>query len=464
MVVAHGRAVPSRIAFYGAGVTPFADLHVPTTYDDALAQLYSRIPTVIKPGLERIQAVCAAMGNPETNAPIIHIVGTNGKTSTTLMTATLLEAFNLTVGSFTSPHLQSITERLRVNGEPIPQADFLRISQLASPFLATADAGPHGTVSFFEAITALAWLYFADVPVNVAVVEAGMGGRWDATNVGFSEVVIITPIAMDHPELGATLVDKANEKAGVIDPESTVICAPQAPEVMQIIRDRCKAVNANLKVYGEDFELAGREQAVGGQLIDIKGVASEVTEIFLPLLGHHQAMNAALVYAAVEALFGFEAELNPEVVREGFAQAKSPGRLERIYRDDQPLVLLDGAHNPAGMQTLATALKQDFSFERIIVLLGMLDDKDIEASVALLKDLATSVVVVPPPSSRAGDPARILAALAANEIPFQEALDVPAGLAMATNQTRSEHRDVIVVAGSLYLVGAVRDLLAVAPS
>lgn len=442
----------------------FDDLHVPTTYDDAVAQLYARKPTIMKPGLERIRAVCDVMDNPETNAPIVHVVGTNGKTSTTLMAAKLLQAFNLTVGSFTSPHLQAPNERIRINGEPISDDDFLRISQLASPFLAAVDQGEYGTVSFFETMTAMAWLYFADVPVSVAVMEAGMGGVWDATNVGFSEIVIITPIAMDHPELGDTLAKKAVEKAGVIDPESTVICAPQEPEVMEVIRARCAEVNANLKVYGEDFELAGREQAVGGQLIDIKGVASEVTEIFLPLLGHHQAMNAALVYAAVEALFDFEAELNPEVVREGFANVKSPGRLERIYREDEPLVLLDGAHNPAGMQTLATALAKDFSFERTVLLIGMLDDKDIEASVGLIEDLVDVVVVVSPPSSRAGDPARLVEALHATTKPVLKADSVEEALELATNETRSGHSDAIVVTGSLYLVGAVRDLLGETPA
>lgn len=440
------------------------DLVVPTTYDDAVAQLYARKPTIMKPGLERIRAVCALMDNPETNAPIIHVVGTNGKTSTTLMAAKILEAFNLTVGSFTSPHLQAPNERIRINGEPIADEDFLRISQLASPFLAAVDMGDHGTVSFFETMTAMAWLYFADVPVNVAVMEAGMGGIWDATNVGFNEVVIITPIAMDHPELGDTLAAKATEKVGVIDPESTVICAPQTPEVMQVIRARCAEVNANLKVYGEDFELSGREQAVGGQLIDIKGVSSEVTEIFLPLLGHHQAINAALVYTAVEALFDFEAELNPEVVREGFANVKSPGRLERIYREGGPLILLDGAHNPSGMRTLADALAKDFSFERTVLLIGMLDDKDIEVSVGIIEDLVDAVVVVPPPSSRAGDPARLVEALHCTTKPVIQAESVEEALELAANETRSGHSDAIVVTGSLYLVGAVRDLLGETPA
>ncbi|WP_336250821.1 folylpolyglutamate synthase/dihydrofolate synthase family protein [Stomatohabitans albus] len=445
-------------------MSQFDDLAIPMTYQDAVAQLYARIPEVIKPGLERIQALTNAMGNPETNAPIVHVVGTNGKTSTTLMAAALLQAFNLTVGSYTSPHLQVVNERIRVNGEPISDNDLLRITQLLTPFLAVADGSGHGTVSYFEALTGLAFAYFADVPVNVAVLEAGMGGKWDATNVGHNDVVIITPIAMDHPELGDTLVAKAKEKAAVIDPESTVICAPQHPDVMAIIRERCDAVSATLKVYGEDFELAGRELAVGGQMIDIRGVGGETTEIFLPLLGHHQAINATLAYAAVEALFDFEAELNAELVREGFVHAKSPGRLERIYRDGEPLVLLDGAHNPAGMETLAQTLKQDFSFERTVLLIGMVADKDIETSAAIIADLADVIVVTTPPSSRAGDPARLCDVLKARGKDVHCLNDVEAAFDAATNLTRSDHSDAIVVTGSLYLVGAIRDLLAEPPA
>lgn len=440
-------------------MTQFDDLAVPMTYDEAVASLYARIPGVMKPGLERIHALLGVMGNPETNAPIVRVVGTNGKTSTTLMTAAVLQAFNLTVGSFTSPHLQVVNERIRLNGEPIDDDAFLRMAQLLSPFLAMVDAQETGSVSYFETLTALAYSYFADVPVNVAVMEAGMGGKWDATNVGVSDVIIITPIAMDHPELGDTLAQKAEEKAGIINPESVVICATQPPEVMAVIEARCAQVNATLKIYGKDFELSGRERAVGGQLIDITGVASEINEVFLPLLGHHQAMNATLAFVAAEALFDFEAKLDVDAVRDAFANVKSPGRLERIYRDGEPLVLLDGAHNPAGMASLATSLKEDFSFERTILIMGMLNDKDIEASAEIIRDLADEFIVIAPPSSRAGDPKRLVEALGKNQGLVTVVQDLDEAFSLATNATRKDRRDAIVVTGSLYLVGAARDYL-----
>lgn len=437
------------------------DLPVPTTYDDAVDFIFKRVETIIKPGLERIKAVCDAMDNPETNAPIVHVVGTNGKTSTTLMVAKLLQAFNLTVGSFTSPHLQRVNERIRVNGEPISDEDFVRMVQLCAPFIAHVDAGDHGTVSFFECLTAVGLTYFADVPVNALVLEAGIGGAWDATNVGSSDVVIITPIAMDHPQIGDTLEAKAATKVGVAKAGSIVICGPQPTEVMPIIEAHCAEVGATLKVYGRDFELAGRERAVGGQLIDMSGVAGEVTEIFLPLLGHHQAINATLAFAAVEAMFEFEAKLDPEVVRAGFAAALSPGRLERIHRDGHPLVLLDGAHNPAGIETLVNALTNDFAFERTVVIMGMMADKDIEEAMPIIAPVTDEVILVAPPSTRAADPARLAAALGRGDEQVRVATDIEEALNLAEGLVRVDHSDVIVVTGSLYLVGAARAHLSV---
>ena len=317
-------------------------------------------------------------------------------------------------------------------------------------------------MTFFEVLTALAILHFADVPVNVAVFEVGMGGTWDATNVVDAAVAVVGRISMDHPELGATVAEKATEKAGIIKPGAFAVTAAQETAALQVIRDRAGQMDAQLMVEGEDFELMGRAAAVGGQQVDLRGVRSSHDEVFLPLFGRHQATNAALALAAFEAFYRFEVELDTDLVREGFAGAMVPGRLEGVPREGQSLVVLDGAHNPAGMAGLSTALIQDFGFDRRVGVLGILGDKDVEEMVVNLAPSVDHVIAVAPDNPRAADPSRIREVCDRIGMSCEEADDVEHALDLADGLTRPS--DGVIVTGSLYLVGEARELLGLDPA
>ncbi len=433
-----------------------------SSFDAAIAAIFQRQPGRMVPDLDRITDLAELLGNPQTTFDTITVTGTNGKTSIAAMLASLCTAAGLIPGSYSSPHLQSVTERIRVAGVPIAEEDLARHIAYLQPFLDVVDPRHDDTVTFFEVLTALAILHFVDVPVNVAVLEVGMGGTWDATNVVDAAVAVIGRISLDHPELGPTVADKAAEKAGIIKPGSFAVCAAQEPSALSVIRDRADAMDAVLKIEGVDFELLGRAAAVGGQQVDLQGVGSTHNEVFLPLYGRHQAVNAALALAAFEAYHRFEVELDPELVREGFAGAQVPGRLEAIPREGQSLIVLDGAHNPAGIASLAAALTQDFAFERRVAVLGILEDKDVEEMVQALAPAVDHVVAVAPDNVRAGDPSRITAVCDQLGLSCEEADDVDHALDLADGVTRPS--DGVVVTGSLFLVGEARELLGLDPA
>jgi dihydrofolate synthase/folylpolyglutamate synthase len=430
--------------------------------DSAVAAIFGRHPGRMVPGLSRITDLMGLLGDPQRTFDTVHLTGTNGKTSTTAMVASLMAAAGLIPGSYSSPHLQDVRERIRVADVPIAREDLARHIAYLQPFLEVVDARHADDVTFFEVLTALAYLHFADVPVNVGVIEVGMGGRWDATNVIDADVAVLLRVAKDHRELGDTPEQIAAEKAGIIAAGANVVSAEQEPAVLQVIRDRVDEVGATLKVAGRDFELLGRAAAVGGQQVDLQGVIGTYHEIYLPLYGRHQAHNAAVALAAFEAFHRFEVEIDPDLVQEGLASVRVPGRLEAVPRAGQALVVLDGAHNPAGMAALAESLAQDFAFERRVAVLGILDDKDVEAVVAALAPAVDHVVAVAPDSSRAADPSRISAACAALALSCEEADDVEHALDLADGVTRPS--DGIVVTGSLYLVGEARTILGLEPA
>jgi len=376
--------------------------------------------TKLEPSTARIAALLELLGSPQLGYPCIHIVGTNGKTSVARMVDSLLSALDRRTGRTTSPHLQSAVERIAIDNEPISPATYVETYCEIEPFVQMVDAqsqagelGPVGpAMSKFEVLTAMAFAAFADAPVDIAVVEAGMGGRWDATNVIDAPVVVITPIGIDHSEyLGTTIAEIAAEKAGVIGaprgdlvPVDTVaVIGRQTPEAMEVLL--AQAVRADAAVAREDSEFAvlDRRVAVGGQLLQLQGLGGVYPDIFLPLHGEHQAHNAVLALAAVEALFGAgpQRQLDVDAVRAGFAAATSPGRLERMRT--APTVFIDAAHNPAGAAALTVALAQEFDFRFLVGVLCVLADKDVTGILAALEPAFDLVVVTDNGSPRALD-------------------------------------------------------------
>lgn len=352
--------------------------------------------TKIEPSLTRIDRLVTYLGDPHLAYPVIHVTGTNGKTSTSRMIESLLRELGLNTGLVTSPHLHDITERIRLNGEPISAERFVRNYDDIEPYLAMVDTeslaegGP--AMSYFEVLTGLAFAVFADAPVDVAVVEVGMGGTWDATNVVKPAVSVVTPIGLDHADyLGDTVVDVATEKSGIIKEGAVAVLANQTVEVAEVLLARCVEVDAVVAREGMEFGVIDRKIAVGGQMLTLQGLEGIYDEILLPLHGVHQAANAALALAAVEAFFGTGRQLNIEALRRGFANATSPGRLEVVRRS--PTVIVDAAHNPHGATVLAAALEDSFNFDQLIGVVSVMADKDVAGVLESLESILSEVIV-----------------------------------------------------------------------
>ena len=369
------------------------------TLDAIYNALLKRWPeTRIQPSLDRISALCDALGSPQLSYPTIHIAGTNGKTTTSRMIDALLRELGYRTGRFTSPHLESFLERISINGLPIPPEGMIATYNDVALYFDLIDSRQPHPVSFFEAMTALAFVAFAEFPVDVAVIETGMGGEWDATNVVQSQVSVITPIGLDHQEyLGNTLEEIALTKSGIIKPESHVVLAAQPPEVATILTARVVERAATPYREGLEFSVAKRDLAVGGQLVSVNGVFGLYEDIFIPLYGAHQSTNAAVALAAVEAFAGVK--LDEEVVRKAFANVDSPGRLEVIYRD--PTLIVDAAHNPHGAHALAQTLANEFDFESIFGVVAILGDKDVLGVLKELEPVIDRLVVTQSTSDRA---------------------------------------------------------------
>ena len=359
--------------------------------------LDSRWPeTQIEPSLDRISRLVELLADPHLAYPVIHVTGTNGKTSTSRMIESLLREMGLNTGLVTSPHLHSLTERIRLNGEPISAERFVEAYDELEPFLAMVDSesiaegGP--AMSYFEVLTGLAFAVFADAPVDVAIVEVGLGGEWDATNVVQPVVSVITPIGIDHTDyLGDTIEEIAQAKAGIIKPGVSAVLAHQTPEAAEVLLRRCAEVDAIVAREGVEFAVAERQLALGGQVVSFKGLNSDYADVLIPLYGVHQASNASVALAAVEAFFGAERPLSEESVRAGFANVTSPGRLEVVRRS--PTVIIDAAHNPHGAAVLAEALDESFAFEYIIGVVSVMGDKDVSGVLDALEPVFNEVVV-----------------------------------------------------------------------
>ncbi|MGO3325284.1 bifunctional tetrahydrofolate synthase/dihydrofolate synthase [Gordonia sp. (in: high G+C Gram-positive bacteria)] len=450
------------------------------------AELDTRWPeTKIEPSLTRIVALLELLGNPQHAYPSIHIAGTNGKTSVTRMIDALLQAFHRRAGRITSPHLQLATERIAIDGAPISPRLYIDTYRELEPFItmvddsSTAQGGPR--MSKFEVLTAMAYAAFAEAPIEVAVVETGMGGRWDATNVIDSQVAVITPIAMDHADyLGETLTAIAGEKAGIIKPgpsdaivpaDPVTIIGPQEPEVADVLLRASVDAGTIVARQNSEFSVVSSATAVGGQLLTIQGLGGVYDEVFLPLHGAHQAQNAALALAAVEAFFGagVDRRLDVDAVREAFAGVTTPGRLERLR--NAPSVFIDAAHNPHGAKALARALMSEFDFRRLVGVVGVLGDKDVRGLLTELEPVLDSVVLTNNGSPRALD-TETLADIArpifgderVEAVPFlPDAVERAIALA-EDNEAGSVSGAGVVITGSVVTAGAGRTLFGKDPS
>ena len=435
------------------------------THAEIIAALTSRWPEHrVAPTLGRIRALTELLGDPQRAYPVIHLTGTNGKGSTAAMIESLLRADGLRTGRFTSPHLMSVTERITIDGEPISDERFDELWREIEPYVALVDERKIDGVSmtFFEIMTAMAYAAFADAPVNVAVVEVGLGGAWDATNVVDANVAVVTPIDLDHTHLlGRTIAEITREKAGIIKPGAHAILAGQSIEAAEILLARCAEVGALPQREGVDFGVIDRKLAVAGQLIRLSGADGPVDEVFLPLYGAHQAANAAQALAAAEAFLGLKA-LHPDVVREGFAQVHVPGRLELVRRS--PPVVLDAAHNPHGARAAAAGITEAFAFTPLIGVIAVMTDKDARGILEVFEEILNHVVITRVASTSRGMPAEALGEVAAevfgaSRVTVVARLDDAIERAVALAEQDGVGSPGVLITGSVVAVGEARTLL-----
>ncbi len=432
------------------------------------AELAGRWPeTKLEPSLDRMTALMDILGEPQRSYPSIHITGTNGKTSTARMIEQLLLAFDLRTGRYTSPHVQSVTERISLDGRPIAPERFIETYGDLKPYVEMVDASQPHRMSFFEVLTGMAYAAFADAPVDVAVVEVGMGGSWDATNVVDGTVAVVTPIDLDHTDrLGETAGEIAVEKSGIVKKDATAVLAQQPVEAAQVLLKRAVEVDATVAREGMEFGVAHREVAVGGQMLTLRGLGGEYEQVFLPLHGEHQAHNAAVALAAVEAFFGIGTlharTLDVDTVRTAFANVTSPGRLEVVRRS--PTVVLDAAHNPAGARAAVGAVGEAFGFTHLVGVVGTSGDKDVRGLLEAFEPVFAEVVVTQNSTHRAMDVDE-LAALAVevfgdDRVQVEPRLDdaIEAAVTLAEEQGEYSGSGVLIT-GSVITVGEARLLL-----
>lgn len=442
--------------------------------DEAEREIYAHIigrnpEHDFDPKISRVREACALLGDPQHAYRVVHITGTNGKTSTARMVESLVREHGLRTGLFTSPHLTSVRERIVIDGQPISQEDFIRLWQDVAPIIHLVDAksteGGGPRLSFFEVLVVLAYAAFADAPVEVAVVEVGMGGIWDATNVADGDVAVLAPIAMDHAQwLGDNLRDIATEKAGIIKDGAAVVVASQSDSVLPVIADAVREHDARAVWEGDDIEVADRQPGVGGQLVTLRTTAATYTELFVPLYGEYQAHNALLALAAVEALLaggGPAVSLSGETVEAGFAAVTSPGRLEVVRTS--PMIIVDAAHNPHGIDAMVTAIEESFAFTTLVGVVGILADKDAEGILAGLEGALDHVVITASNSPRA-IPSEELGRIAVSvfgedRVSVVDRLPDALDAAVALAERDSDIGGGVLVVGSITLISEARILV-----
>ena len=444
--------------------------------DTAVAKIYESIVERapehdIEPSLDRIRMLLDILGDPQNTFPTVHITGTNGKTSTARMIDAVLTAFGVRVGRFTSPHLIDVRERMNIEGAPISREAFIAAWNDIAPYVEMVDtksvANGGVRLSFFEVFTALALVAFADHPVDAGVIEVGMGGTWDATNLVEAGVSVIMPIDLDHTKwLGSTIREIAEEKAGIIKPGQIVVIAEQPEEALEVLLDRAREVDAIVRLEGQDFEVIDRQMGVGGQLVTVRTPSATYTDVFVPLFGEHQAHNAAAALVGVEAFMGGRA-LDAKIVENGMMAATSPGRLQVVRTS--PTILVDAAHNPAGARVLADALDDSFAFAHVVGVYSAMGDKDIESVLAEMEPHLDSIVITEMPGERAANIEQLreiaIDVFGEDRVEVRdslgEAVDCAATLAEAT--TDPADKCGVVVFGSVVLAGHMLDLAGIRP-
>lgn len=440
--------------------------------ESVYAELLGRAPeNKMEPRLAPLFRAMDVLGEPNKAFPIIHVTGTNGKTSTSRMIESVLRAHGLSTGRYTSPHLSKVTERISIDGHPVSDETFVRIWDEIRPYLQIVDseleAEGEPRLTYFECLTILGFAIFADQPVNVAIIEVGLGGITDATNVGDGQVSVVTPISLDHTDLlGDTTEDIAREKAGIIKPGGYLISAAQPLDAAQVLLEKAKAVGVPFRFEGVEFGVESRTVAVGGQVLTIQGIAGRYPDLMLPLHGAHQAQNAAVAVAALEAFFGGEKELDIDVLQEGFAAVTSPGRLEVVRT--APTIIVDAAHNPDGIKASAAALREAFTFTRLVPVVGVLKEKDAEEILREIReslgDMAVEYCFTQSNSPRAV-PAAELAELAIDlgfgedNVHIAEKLDDALEWAVERAEANDDLSGGVLVTGSITLVAEARILL-----
>jgi dihydrofolate synthase/folylpolyglutamate synthase len=441
------------------------------SYPEVERLLLGRWPeTRIDPSLDRIRRLADLLGDPQHGYAVVHLTGTNGKTSTSRMIDALLQGTGLRTGRYTSPHLQMMTERISLDGAALTPEQFVAAYVDVAPYVEVVDRSGSHPMSFFEILTGMAFAAFADAPVDAAVVEVGMGGAWDATNVADGQVAVVTPVAVDHASyLGDDPADIAVEKAGIIKTGAMAVLARQADEVIEVLQRRAAEVGATLALEGADFGIGDRVPGIGGQVLSVRGLAREYDDIFLPLHGEYQAHNAACAVAAVEAFLGGNA-LDPDIAREALSTVTSPGRLEVARRS--PTIVLDGAHNPHGAEATVQALQEAFSFSPLVGVMGVMGDKDVEGLLAAFEPVLAEIVCTQNstpralPAAQLGDVAE--GVFGADRVHIasrlDDALDVAVALAEGGDSSgRSLGSGGVLVTGSVVTVGEARTLLTVEP-
>jgi dihydrofolate synthase / folylpolyglutamate synthase len=424
------------------------------TFAQAIAELDARQPEHLPgPSLDRIRALAELLDDPQLTYPTIHVTGTNGKTTAARAAAAIACEHGLTTGLYTSPHLLSVRERLSVCGVEIPEEELGEEWAHLAPYLRVVDDGDHGPVTYFEALTALAYLWFADKPVALAVFEVGMGGSWDATNLVAGDVAVITPVSLDHPELGSTVEEVATEKAGIIKPGKVVVVREQQPAALRVIEARAEEVGAIVQLEGRDWDVVDLATAVGGQSFVVRGMNDEHHELFLPSFGEHVARNAGAALVAVESLLGHP--VDDPTVRAALEEFRTPGRIEVVAR--RPLLVVDGAHNPAGAEALATAMRDTFTWDRLHLVLAVSANKDLAGILRELVPLADAAYAARNDSLRSALATPIAEAFSAEHKPVATFDSVADAIDAARSAAAEE--DCILVTGSLYTVADARRAL-----
>ncbi len=409
----------------------------------------------VQPRIERTRRLLDLLDHPQRTYRVVHVTGTNGKTSTSRVIESLLRAYGLRTGLFTSPHLERFTERIVIDGEPADDAAVAAAWEEIAPFAQIVDAElaaeGDAALTFFELLTVLAFVVFADAPVEVAVIEVGMGGAWDSTNTADGDVAVFAPIDIDHADrLGDTIAEIATVKAGIIKEGAAVVSAAQTREAEEVLRRAATAKDASIAFEGGEFALTDDRLAVGGQLLTVRGLGGTYTDEYLPLYGAHQGRNATLAIAAVESFFGGQA-IPSDILTEGLGQVTSPGRLQ--LAGVAPTLVVDAAHNPQGVAALAEALRASFDFDEWGIVLGVMGDKDAAGIVAALAPVAAHVFVTAPLSDRAADPERLADVVESAGLRVTVHGDLTEAIEEARDWAAGSARRAIAVTGSVVLVG-----------